>query len=69
MTPHQRVNVLQAARDARARAPRDYATYDAISLAGETRNYWWTGGMSNHDCEVALKLIRLNLTRTPLLSR
>lgn len=66
LTETQRAAILQAADDARRHAPvalkvdasgRQVMAYDAIDLASETGNYWWTGGMSNEHSMAALRLV------------
>ena len=35
--------------------------YEAVSLACDTRNCWWQGGMDNATCGCALRLVHMSL--------
>lgn len=60
----QRAAILRAASDARERGPIDPSRYDAVDLASDTRNEWYSlGRLGNRECETALRLIHSNLRR------
>lgn len=68
-TPAQRAAILRAAADGRMRGPvrmvNGKMPYDAVSLACDTRNFWWQGGMDNATCGCALRLVHMSLRLGP----
>lgn len=60
-TTEQREAILRAARDAEAH--QGAGPYDAIDLASDTGNYWWTGLRGNAEAQVALRLVSMQLRR------
>ncbi len=60
LTTTEREIIRQAAREAEARGPVDTAKYDAIDLASDTGNYWWTG-VSSYAARIGLRLVTRKL--------
>jgi hypothetical protein len=70
ISAEQRAAILRAGRDARAHGPvalvsqngRMVMSYDAVNLASDTGNYWWSG-LDNATCEAGLRLVHMGLRR------
>jgi hypothetical protein len=70
VTGEKRAAILRAGLDARAHGPvgmelqngRLVMSYDAVSLAVDTGNYWWAG-LDNATCEAGLRLVHMGLRR------